>query len=210
MTLHREYYRASFDGEPTDYRTAILMRLCDRELQHNRNFPPMNCFQGSYQPPSDVSGTTHAGGGVLDIGWPGASISKHDEGMCFLRNQGFQAGWCRHPSTGFILHVHTIDVGNRRLSPDAQLQLHDYRQDGDGLWPLGGHDDPFRCRPNRVVGWDFDGWHSAEKISTDLQAGIHDANVEQRELRKRLEKSRESEHSKRDRLRKLQHERLSV
>lgn len=209
--MKREYDRASFDGETTDFRTAVLMRLIDKQLQDKRGFPPMNCFQGSYSTDVSASGSTHAGGGVLDIGWPGASQSKHDEGMCFLRNHGFQAGWCRHPgSTGFILHVHTIDVGNQRLSPDAQLQLRNFRHEGDGLWPLVDGDDPFGCRPARVVGWDFDAWKQAQQTVVELRQGVTDLATTQKELRRRLEKVSETKKARLERIQKLQHERLSL
>lgn len=211
MTLKREYDRDLFRGEPTDFRTATLLRLCDRELQDRRAFPAMICFQGSYQAPSDVSGSTHTGGGVLDIGWPGASVAEHDEGMCFLRRHGFMGGWCRHPSsTGFILHCHVLDVGNNRLSPDAVLQLQNLRHNGDGLWPLVDGDDPMGCRPDRYIGWDFTAWRKARLAAGDLTATINDLSTRERNLQHRLHNVHETRQAKRDRLHKLQHERLTL
>lgn len=206
MTLKREYDRATFDGEPTDFRTAVLARLNDKELRQ-RGFPPMHCFQGSYSTDVGASGTTHAGGGVLDIGWPGASIAKHDEGMCFLRRRGWTGGWCRHPNTGFILHLHIIDIGNARLSNDAQLQLGNLRNNGDGLWPLVEGDDPMKCRPDRYRGWDFDAWRRRALEAAELRRDLADGRVAIRELRRQIARKLERQETRRDRLAKLQHHR---
>lgn len=158
----KEYQRTTFHGKETDYRTAVMATRAEKTLGQD-----FVCWQGSYSTSVGASAGTHAGGGALDLSVPG----DPDRITRVLRKHGF-AAWYRTPAQGFTIHIHCIDIGNTRLSTDAHLQVQDFNNGGDGLWPLVGSDDPQPWRPSGPDfaefvdrgGFDFDAWRASQNL----------------------------------------------
>jgi hypothetical protein len=136
MATH-PYDRVTFHGKPTDRRTAVMARRVEKTLGIT-----FICWQGSYNTSVDASAGTHSGGGALDLNVPGdpERIVRH------LRRSGF-AAWHRTEADGFSEHIHCIDIGNKLLASEARIQVTDYREGGNGLYPYIGGDDRQKFRP---------------------------------------------------------------
>ena len=184
-----EYSKVTFRGRTTDQRTATMARLVEKRLGIT-----FVCYQGSYNGTVDASGGTHDGGGALDLNVPGdpGKITRA------LRNQGF-AAWYRTPAQGFDTHIHAIDIGNRRLSFNAGLQVGNYGSTGDGLWPLVAGDDPQPYRPTKATyapytdrdGFDYEAWDKARTLASrikDRAARVRHLLRLQRRDRKKLDR----------------------
>lgn len=161
--MPKEYTKVTFHGETTDHRTAVAARRVEKELGVT-----FVCYQGSYSDGS-LSAGTHAGGGALDLNVPGdpTKVTRH------LRRAGF-AAWYRGPDSGFDTHIHAIDIGNDRLSPEAQSQVTKYRAGGDGL--AGTNPDPQPFRPDSTnfypyvtgAGFNYTKWAKALSLRQRL------------------------------------------
>lgn len=162
--MPKEYDRVTFHGRTTDYRTAVMARSVEKALGIT-----FYCYQGSYSTSVEASGSTHAGGGVLDLNVPGGKDPNAVTRQ--LRNAGF-AAWYRTPSQGFTPHIHAVDIGNTKLSYDAGLQVGNYNSGGSGLWPLLADNDPQPFRPTPTTyyqfvskdGFDFAAWNKARTL----------------------------------------------
>ncbi|MFE9497263.1 phage tail tape measure protein [Streptomyces collinus] len=119
--------RVYWDGEPISRITAAQLSLA-QSLSGSR----IRVMQGSWQPRTSYSGTSHAGPGVVDTS-PGSFNQQY-----YLRRVGF-AAWARNipgaHTAGSGAHVHSVS----RLDPGArgQGQLAAFNSGGDGL---GGRD----------------------------------------------------------------------
>ncbi|TKT03447.1 phage tail tape measure protein [Streptomyces lasalocidi] len=119
--------RVYWDGEPISRITAAQLSLA-QQLSGSR----IRVMQGSWQPRTSYSGTSHAGPGVVDTA-PGSFQQQY-----YLRRVGF-AAWARNIAgahrAGSGAHVHSVS----RLDPGArgQGQLAAFNSGGDGL---GGRD----------------------------------------------------------------------
>lgn len=166
--MPKQYARVTFHGKATDYRTAVMARQVEKKLGIQ-----FICWQGSYADGS-LSAGTHEGGGALDLNTPGDpdQITRH------LRRAGF-AAWYRGPDSGFAPHIHAIDIGNTRLSPEARSQVLKYRNGQDGL--AGANPDPQPYRPEgdqfypyvTKAGFNFADWNAALKLRQRL-SGLND------------------------------------
>ena len=89
----------------------------------------INVTQGSYEPRTSYSGSTHMGGGVFDV--VGGNLSRILSG---LKSSGL-IGWIRNPSQGnWPWHIHALDPGQvSRMSASARGQVADYYRGGNGL-----------------------------------------------------------------------------
>ncbi|MET7741977.1 phage tail tape measure protein [Streptomyces sp. NPDC005385] len=119
--------RVYWDGEPISRITAAQLSLAQKLSGQS-----IRVMQGSWQPATSYSGTSHAGPGVVDTS-PGSFNQQY-----YLRRVGF-AAWARNipgaHSAGSGAHVHSVS----RLDPGArgQGQLAAFNSGGDGL---GGRD----------------------------------------------------------------------
>ncbi|MDQ0793555.1 phage tail tape measure protein [Streptomyces sp. B1I3] len=119
--------RVYWDGEPVSRISAAQLALA-QDLSNSR----IRVMQGSWQPRTSYSGTSHAGPGVVDTA-PGNFSQQY-----WLRRVGF-AAWGRNfpgaHTAGSGAHVHSVS----RLDPGArgQGQLSQFAHGGDGL---GGKD----------------------------------------------------------------------
>lgn len=115
------------DGEPMSRVAAAQLAVAEKAsgIAHR-------VMQGSYQPVTSYSGTSHTGGGVMDTA-PGTFTSQS-----WLRKVGF-AAWARNiPGAGYAgsgAHVHSVS----RIDPEARghAQLSSFARGEDGL----GHGD---------------------------------------------------------------------
>lgn len=119
--------RVYWDGEPITRITAAQLALAQK-----LSGTAIRVFQGSWQPRTSYSGTSHMGPGVVDTG-PGSFSQQY-----WLRRVGF-AAWARNISgaatAGSGAHVHSVS----RLDPGARGhgQLRAFNGGGNGL---GGRD----------------------------------------------------------------------
>lgn len=121
------YGRTSWDGEPIDNLTAAQLMVAGR-LRGTR----YHVTQGSFQPATSYSGTTHTGGGVVDV-------SPYDNAsVVALQRAGF-AAWHRGPgapgkAANYGNHIHAVSLFDRSAARSAAAQAAHYRDmSGDGL-----------------------------------------------------------------------------
>ena len=116
-------------GIVTDPRTADMLAEAARRFGK-----PLQFAQGSYRPTTNYSGSTHAGGGAVDVRT--VPLRNHAEKMRLvkaLRLVGF-AAWYREPIAGLWgEHIHCIAIGCPDLSSGAQWQVGEYRAGRNGL-----------------------------------------------------------------------------
>ncbi len=110
-------------------RTIAMLDEADRRLGFN-----LTVIQGSYQDGhgAAASGTTHDGGGVVDIRTTDLSPQQQAEALLVLRQVGF-AAWHRTTAQFDEDHFHIVSIGDKDLAPAAQDQVEDYRNGLDGL-----------------------------------------------------------------------------
>ena len=119
--------RVYVDGEPLSAISAAQLLLAERLGGRD-----MHVMQGSWQPYTSYSGSSHMGPGVIDTG-PGDFKAQYD-----LRRVGF-AAWGRNfpgaATAGSGAHVHSVS----RVDPGARnhAQLSSFARSEDGL---GGRD----------------------------------------------------------------------
>jgi len=122
--------------------------------------------QGSWQPQTSYSGTSHTGAGVVDLEYVGMSWStragqdKYKTVLRYLRKVGKQAAFGRGPwnaqidGTGSMpLHYHTVDLDLTGEASSAQWQAGQYRLGFDGLH--SGVKDKFPFRPDPIRKWNY-------------------------------------------------------
>jgi hypothetical protein len=119
--------RVSMDGEPLTAITKAQILLAERLSGTN-----MRVMQGSFQPPTSYSGTSHTGPGVADTSPGNFSMQS------WLRKVGF-AAWGRNfpgaKTAGSGAHVHSVSLVDPGSKNNSQARA--YRAGGDGL---GGKD----------------------------------------------------------------------
>ena len=125
------------DGVTLNYRTLEMLTAAERRLGFTTVLT-----QGSYTAANPDSGSTHAGGGALDVRATGLSSATRDRIVYRLRRIGF-AAWLRTPAQGdWPYHIHAIAIGDREMSPAARQQVIDYRNGLNGLANKGPDDGP--------------------------------------------------------------------
>lgn len=116
-------------GIVTDARTADMLAEAARRFG-----TPISLAQGSYRPATSYSGSTHGGGGAVDVRT--VPLRDHAEKMRLvraLRLVGF-AAWYRTPIPGLWgEHIHCIAIGCPDLSRAAEGQVAQYRAGTNGL-----------------------------------------------------------------------------
>ncbi|MGA8246824.1 MAG: hypothetical protein WB797_07960 [Nocardioides sp.] len=140
--------KVSVDGETVDNFTAAALQVAGQEAGTH-----WHILQGSFSTDVAASGSTHAGGGVVDVAptdgdWEGAVTA--------LRKIGF-AAWIRnvpgHAYTGSGAHIHAVLIGDEQMSHQAALQVQDYLNDDNGLEGSAPDDGPRQFVHNRFS-WD--------------------------------------------------------
>ena len=140
--------KASLDGETVDNFTAAALQAAAQEAGTE-----WRVLQGSFSHDVAASGSTHAGGGVVDIApadgdWEGAVTA--------LRKIGF-AAWVRnvpgHGYAGSGEHIHAVLMGDEQLSDQAAIQVQSYLNNDNGLDGSAPDDGPRQFVNNRFS-WD--------------------------------------------------------
>jgi acid phosphatase family membrane protein YuiD len=153
----------SFRGQTLNERTIRMLLAAERSLGH-----VFRIMQGSYSTRVAASGSTHAGGGVLDTDGPGG----WDASVRALRRAGF-AAWHRTPSQGpWGHHIHSVAIGDPSESASAKAQVRSFLRGGDGLggMRMGGRvllrDNGGVLPPGMFA---FNGTNRNEHVSTQAQ-----------------------------------------
>lgn len=118
--------RVSWGGHTFDRTTADMLAKA-QEIAGTR----LVVTQGSFRPATSYSGTTHTGGGAVDIGSPVTAGV-----VAALRKAGF-AAWDRTGKGNWGPHIHAI-ANVPSASASAKAQYADYLRGGDGLGHLRG------------------------------------------------------------------------
>jgi cell wall-associated NlpC family hydrolase len=141
------YELTEWDGEHVDYMTAAALEAAKKEFGGE-----FSIMQGSHSTDVAASGSTHAGGGVVDLSVPDGNW---EGAVTALRKIGF-AAWIRnvdgYGQAGDGAHIHAILMGNERLSPQAQIQVNSYLNNDDGLAGSRADDGP-RDYVNNRFSW---------------------------------------------------------
>lgn len=121
------YGRTAWDGEPINNLTAAQLMVAGRLLGKR-----YHVIQGSYQPVTSYSGTTHTGGGVIDV-------SPYDNNAVIALQQAGFAAWHRGPgapgkAANYGNHIHAVSLFDKTVAKSAAAQAAHYRNmSGDGL-----------------------------------------------------------------------------
>lgn len=117
-------------GEPLDSLTSAQLKIAQRILGS-----AYSVYQGSFQPQTSYSGTTHTRGGVIDVG-PATGV--YDKHVSALQRAGF-AAWYRGPgapgsAAAYGAHIHAISLYDKNVDVNAGWQREQYvSMSGDGL-----------------------------------------------------------------------------
>jgi hypothetical protein len=160
------YDLTSWDGETVAYLTAAALEAAKKEFGGD-----FHIMQGSHSHDVAASGSTHAGGGVVDLSVPDGNW---EGAVTALRKIGF-AAWVRnvdgYGQAGSGAHIHAILMGNEELSPQAQIQVNSYLNNDDGLQGSRPDDGPRDYVNNRFE------WGDAEKLEQRQQRKGNNAAV---------------------------------
>jgi hypothetical protein len=143
------YSRVTFDGKVVNARTrdALLFaqKLWRERGGHKKS---IRLAKGSYQPASATSGTTHSGGGAVDVRTKGVGLTDEEiKGLNIaLRDAGF-ACWIRDDRDGFDPHIHGLAISDREMSASAKRQVVAFDLGRDGLVSNRVDRNPYRPNP---------------------------------------------------------------
>ena len=144
--------KVSLDGETVDNFTAAALQAAATEAGTD-----WHVMQGSFSNDVAASGSTHTGGGVVDMDpangdWEGAVTA--------LRKIGF-AAWIRnvpgHGYAGSGEHIHAVLMGDEQISDQAAIQVQSYLNDDNGLEGSAPDDGPRQFVDNRFSWEDISG-----------------------------------------------------
>jgi len=147
--------KVNIDGETVDNFTAAALEAASNEAGTD-----WRILQGSFSTDVAASGSTHSGGGVIDIAptngdWEGAVTA--------LRKIGF-AAWIRnvpgHGYAGSGEHIHAVLMGDEQLSDQAAIQVQSYLNNDNGLEGSTPDDGPRQFVNNRFS------WEAGDAAAT--------------------------------------------
>ncbi|RYP83269.1 hypothetical protein EKO23_19605 [Nocardioides guangzhouensis] len=153
--------RVSIDGETVDNFTAAALQSAAQDAGTD-----WRVLQGSFSHDVAASGSTHAGGGVVDVvptngDWDGA--------VSALRKTGF-AAWIRnvpgHGQAGSGEHIHAVLMGDEQLSDQAAIQVQSYLNNDNGLEGSAPDDGPRQFVNNRFS------WEAMSATSGGVTPGL--------------------------------------
>ena len=144
-------------GEPVTRRQRAAIFATEADS----NVGEFDMPQGSWQPKTSYSGTTHTRAGVCDLWFPG--IGDNDATRLVvrkIRGIGKQAAFLRGPvwwgGNFSMWHIHTLDLDTRQMDGNAQWQVREYKAGNNGL--DAGVNDPLPWRPENFKPFNFDAW----------------------------------------------------
>lgn len=153
-----QYDRVRWRGEPVTRRQRQAMVAVEKAIRekHPKNHGDFRFIvpQGSWQPATTYSGTTHTGAGVLDVFFEGMSDADwYAEVLRITRRVGRQAAFGRGPWCGMSYHLHVCDLNTHGMNSNAIWQVTQYRDGFDGL--VYRRKDPFPYRPDPLRKWRY-------------------------------------------------------
>jgi hypothetical protein len=156
-----EYERVDFRGEPVTRRQRQAILAAEKKIRRRYWGFRFTVPQGSWQPQTSYSGTTHTDRGVVDLQyWNIASTTSWAKAKfryvnTCLKREGCQASFGRGPWNNMPYHFHVCDLDTEGMDSNAQWQVGEWRNGNDGL--VGGRNDPFPWRPDPIRKWKFKG-----------------------------------------------------
>lgn len=157
-----QFERKYMDGEPLSARQHQAILAAERKVRRRYAGFRFQCLQGSWQPETSYSGTSHTNAGAADLSYwnissrTRAGKKKYAFVLRCLRDCG-QAAFGRGPWTKMSYHMHVLDLDTRFMDEHvgygAVWQVGEYRNGNDGL--TAGRDDPFPYRPKPLREWDY-------------------------------------------------------
>jgi len=157
-----QFDRVLFDGKYITRRQRQAFNFVSKITVDRYNLA-LHCYQGSWMPKTDWSGTTHMKAGVADLYVYGMSTMKDetlDEITRLLRREGRQAAQLRGPFCNMPWHWHICDLETDRMDEHtgygAVWQVGQYRAPGG---PYNGLDAGVKShnsyRPDPIRKWDY-------------------------------------------------------
>lgn len=149
MAKETAYTRVMFDGKVINARTRDALKyaqaLWRKRMGHKKS---IRLAKGSYQRASATSGTTHNGGGAVDVRTKGVGLSDREIIVLnrSLRDAGF-ASWIRDGRDGFDPHIHALACSDAQLSASAKRQVVSFDQGRNALTNNLKDRNPYRPKP---------------------------------------------------------------
>lgn len=149
MSKETAYTRVLFDGDVVNARTrdALLyaQALWRKRMKHRKS---IRLAKGSYQQASRTSGTTHNGGGAVDVRTKGVGLTDAEILVLSqaLKDAGF-AAWIRDDRDGFDPHIHALACSDAQMSASAKRQVAEYDLGRNGLTSNLRDRNPYRVKP---------------------------------------------------------------
>jgi hypothetical protein len=186
------YERVSWRGVRMDRIDKVAFEVLEDRLNATATI-----YQGGWNAGGvSASAGAHDGGGAVDYWFPTKDVGPV---VRRSRDTGWDA-WYRYPPT-FPTHVHGIRHGSPTASPVAKGQMTDYVADGNGLVPLGNHDDEMPYRPDPIAAFTKDDYYAElrrRKAEKRLRGALKRIGRDIKHLTRRKAKVRKQ-------LRKLHH-----
>jgi hypothetical protein len=158
--MGRQYEQVDFRGAPVTARQKQAILAAEARIRARYWGFRFVVFQGSWQPRTDYSGTSHTGAGVCDLGYEkmgyGTRLQRIKYGWVLkvLRETGHQAAFGRGPWNQMPYHYHVCDLDTTGQADTVRdFQVPEYRAKNDGL--VAGRDDPFQFRPHPMSAFDW-------------------------------------------------------
>lgn len=164
-----QYDRVQFRGEPVTRRNRASVLWTERD----KHVPFLFVVpQGSWQPETSYSGTTHTNAGVMDLWFDG--IGDNDLSRLVsrkVRGEGRLTGYLRGPKPEFgnysMWHLHCCDYDTKFMDPNAIWQVGEFWALNDGL--VAGRNDPLPWRPDDRKPFNFDAWQKYLETQHELR-----------------------------------------
>jgi len=148
-----EYSHVSWRGKPMTARQEQALIKAEKRIRRRYWGFRFIVAQGSWQPRTTYSGTTHTKAGVVDLYYDGISDSSRRSRakaryvLKVLRDHG-QAAFYRGPWDNMGLHYHVCDLDTSGMDYNAIWQVGEYRDGNNGL--AGGQKDRHSYRPDPI------------------------------------------------------------
>jgi len=126
------YTRVTWRGKKVNARTRDALKWSEKKWRKKYPSKRIELSQGSYSSSVPASGSTHKGGGVVDIRTRNLTSAQRVALVHALKDAGF-AAWYRTEKQGFSPHIHACLIGDREMSSSAKGQCVAYDKGRDGL-----------------------------------------------------------------------------
>lgn len=140
--MPKAYDKITWRGVTLNRRTAAALEWAEK-----KSGVKVSPSQGSYNTSVDASGTTHAGGGAVDIRTVYLSKTARVKLVKTLKDAGF-AAWHRKAVPGLWgEHIHAIALDDRSASASAKWQMGEYLAGRNGLTNQAKDPGAYRPKP---------------------------------------------------------------